>query len=115
MSDVEVDIRSATEALKKAGVNVHVAQQKIIVRLLMIGERFMKQASPIDTGYLRGSIHSIKWQTVGRIRASAKYAMAANIRSHSPRYYERTRAHLIKVIPIETNLMLQQALKDVSK
>lgn len=84
---VTTDISGAVAKLKKAGINVHAAVPKLISRLLISGERHMKQTVPVDTGYLRGSIHSDHRGEHAYILAGAEYAQYVN---------SGTRPHIIR-------------------
>lgn len=135
--NLEVDVRGAVAKLKKSGINVHVAVPKLVSRLKMQGERFMKQSVPVDTGYLMGSVHSGQHGNNAYIKAGAEYAGFVNYRAKktfhvSPktisgfratgvqagrgsRFMERTEQHILKILPVESDRQISKALKGMTK
>lgn len=114
---VEVDISGAVKTFKKAGVNVHKAVPKLLARLSMKGEGFMKQGSitPHRTGTLRRSIHAYPTIHPAGVAAGVNYAFFANVRSRKPRFIEKTKAHIIRIVPHESDIIVKNALRGMNK
>ena len=112
---ITVDVDGAVKTLKLAGVNVHQAMPKLLSRLSLKGEGVMKNISPFRTGTLRRSIHAYPTVRPAGLAAGVNYAFAANVRSRSPQYIERTVDSIIKQIPIEADIVIKQALKGMEK
>lgn len=135
--NIVVDISGAVSKLKKAGFNVHALIPKLVNRLRLQGERFMKQSVPVDTGYLMGSVHSGHQANHAFIKAGAEYAGFVNYRAKktfhvSPRtvsgfrvtgaqtgrgsrFMERTEQHILKILPVESDRQISKALKGMTK
>lgn len=114
---VEVDISGAVKTFKKAGANVHKAMPKLLARLSMKGEGFMKQGSitPHRTGTLRRSIHAYPTTHPVGVAAGVDYAFYANVRSRRPQFIEKTRYHIIRIIPRESDIIIKNALRGMNK
>jgi len=112
---LEVDISGAAKTFKQAGINIHQAVPKLLARLSLKGEGVMKNIAPVRTGTLRRSIHAYPTTRPAGLAAGVNYAFAANVRSRSPRYIERTAEYVIKQIPIEADIIIKNALKGMDK
>lgn len=125
---ITVDISGAVKTFKLAGVNMHQAMPKLLARLSLKGEDYIKQIAPYRTGRLRGSISAYpkvmprsigsdmtKSGLPGGTYIGVNYAWKANVRSKSPRYIERTVDFVIKQIPIEADIVISNALKGMNK
>lgn len=114
---IEADISGAVRTFHKAGVNVKQAVPKLLARLSMKGEGFMKQTSitPYRTGTLRRSIHAHPTNHPVGIAAGVNYAFAANVRSRKPQFIEKTRNYIVRIAPHETDIIVRNALKGMNK
>lgn len=116
MSDaVDVDISGAVKTFYTAGVNVRKAVPQLLARLSLKGEGFMKPEAPVRTGTLRRSIHAYPTIHPAGVAAGVNYAFAANVRSSRPGFIEKTKTHIIRIIPRESNLVIKNSLKGMDK
>lgn len=114
---VEVNISDAAHSLKKAKIDVVKAMPKLIARLVLKGEAFMKQRSvtPHRTGTLGRGIHAYPTTHPTEISTTVVYTNIANIRSSKPRFIEKTAQHILDILPKETNIVLDNALRGMKR
>lgn len=110
---VEIDVSGAKASLKKANVNVAKGMPKIVARLSLKGEKFMGQSSiaPHRTGTLRRGIHAHPTFYPVSIAVNVKYAFYANVRSKKPHFIEKTYQHILNILPKETDIVINNALR----
>lgn len=116
-SSVDVDISDVIRGFHAVKINVHKAVPKLLARLSFKGEAFMKGGSitPYRTGTLRRSIHAYPTVKPTGLAAGVDYAFAANIHSRKPHFIERTKDYIIKSIPVESDIIIGNALKGTSR
>lgn len=114
---VEVDIASAAQSLKKAKIDTVKAMPKLIARLVLKGEAFMKQRSviPHRTGTLGRGIHAYPTTYSTEIATTVTYTRIANIRSSKPQFIERTAQHIMSILPKETDIVIDNALRGIKQ
>jgi hypothetical protein len=113
---ITVNIDAANRDLSKLGVNVEKALSKLIVRLVLKGEGFMKRGdvTPYRTGTLRRGIHGYPTVRPTGIATNVNYAFIANVTSRRPGFIEKTSDYVIDLIPEETQKVIKNILKRLS-
>ena len=113
---VTVDANAAERDLSKLGINVKKALPKLIARLVLKGEGFMKRGdvTPYRTGTLRRGIHGYPTVRPTGIATNVNYAFIANVTSRHPGFIEKTSNYVIDLIPEETQKIIKNILKRLS-
>lgn len=114
-AEVHVDIADVIRGFHAVKINVHKAVPKLISRLSLKGEGFMKHESPYRTGTLRRSIHAHPTTLPVSVATGVNYAFAANIRSRRPGFIGKTVEHIEKILPHESEIVIKNALKGMDK
>ena len=109
-----VDVDDTIRDMRKLGLNVSKLMPKLIARLSLKGEAFIKPIMPWRTGTLRRSTHAHPTTKPNTIAVGVSYAFIANVRSKRPGFIEATVEHIEKVlVPQEAEIVIKQALKKV--
>ena len=109
----KVDVDDTVRDMRNVGLNISKLMPKLIARLSQKGAAFMKPATPYRTGALRRGIHAAPTTNPNRIASVENYVFIANIRSRSPGYIEKTEDYIEKIIPIESDIVIKQALRNI--
>lgn len=109
---VQIDLSDSVRDLERIGASVDKEMPKLIARLVLKGEGYMKRSdvTPYRTGTLRRGIHGYPTIRSTGIAANVNYAFYANVSSRKPGFIESTTNHVISIVGVETDLMLERIM-----